>query len=1465
LVTWGPAAGGAWETPANWSSGSLPGPDDDVVISALSSGNIITHASDNTFIHSLNFNTAGTLNLNGGTLAVAVTSTVDTGTTLNLNGGTLDGTGDWVFNGALNWTAGTMSGAGTTTVNGGLTLGGTSIKTLDRHTLTIPSGAAANWTTGTVAGGLTLTDGATLNNAGTFTLQTDVTIAGTGILSVFNNTGTFRLINTTATTTIGAQFNSSGLTDVQSGTLSLNGGGTGSGNFTVAALATLNFGGGLHQLNASSTISGNGSVGFSAGVVDEVGSYGVNGGTAASGSGAVTFWGTVTSVGSSLSIANSATVDFGRNSITVPAVTMSGGTLLGVGNVDVTGNMSWTGGTMGDLGSTTIDTGAALNMMMGGARTLDGRTLNITNMATANWSTGTIALNDGAVINNQAGASFIVQVDTTLSTGGQLAVFNNAGLFLQQNSTGVTTIATQFNNTGTVDVRTGTLVFSLGGVSGPSAVYTVEAIGGGTPPATLSFAAGTQLIAAGTTVSGAGNVVFTGTVLVEVQGRYNVTGSTTFNGSSSSGPASVIFQGQVSSVGSALTITSTTFGSTIVNFGTNSIMTATCSIDGNSLLQGSGDVAVTGLMTWAGGTMADLGSTTIAPGATLTINGSALKTLDGRTLNVSPTAAANWSEAGNIALNNGALLSNAGTFMALNQSTISGTGTFLNTGAFTKSTNTGTTIIGAGFNNNGAAQVLSGTLNLSGGGSSSGSFTVMGTPSTPSTLTFGGGTHSLSSSSSITGTGTNNVVFTGTGIVQIAGTYGVSGSSTFNASTFPGSLTVIFLGSITNVGSTLTITSTPPFGFTVVNFGANSITTDTCSIDGNSLLQGSGDVSVTGSMTWAGGTMAGRGSTTIAPSATLTITGSAAKTLDGRALNISPMATANWLQTGNIALNNGAVLNNAGTFNDETQQAISTAGVLGVINNSGLFRQVSNTGTTTLGTRFNNTGTVDVQTGTLVLSLGGVSGNGSILTVEAPATLMFGGGLYDVGVGATLGGAGRVVFSGGKTRIDGTYNITGSTAFSGSAVALFFGSVTAVGSSVTLANNSVANFGVNNITTPTATISGGFLEGVGDFNVTGSLTWSGGILYGHGSVTVGTGTMPATLTMTGSLNMDGRTLNLTNMATATWTGTSGNLAFSDVAVMNILSGATFNAENNQSTFSGSGVVNNAGTFRKTTSTGPTTINLPFNNSGQVQVSTGSMIFAGGGTSTGTFNVSGTPTAPPTLTFGGGIHQLLAGSSITGSGASNTVTFTGGEVDIFGTVSVTGPVNVSGASTVVYFLHDAFTGTFTISTGTVAIEPGNTLTVTGVYTQSGGTTDLNAATLTATNVNITAGTLFASGTITAGTVTNGGTLSFGGPVTPGVLTINGNYTQTGTGTLNIRIGGQGSNQFDQLNVNGDLTLMNGSRLNVSLIDGFLPPSGSTYQVLTWSGSRAGTFTNLSIDSHFMSPPTYDPMDMTIVAH
>ena len=71
------------------------------------------------------------------------------------------------------------------------------------------------------------------------------------------------------------------------------------------------------------------------------------------------------------------------------------------------------------------------------------------------------------------------------------------------------------------------------------------------------------------------------------------------------------------------------------------------------------------------------------------------------------------------------------------------------------------------------------------------------------------------------------------------------------------------------------------------------------------------------------------------------------------------------------------------------------------MNNAGTFIKSGSAATSTISTLFNNSGTVDVQSGTLNLSGGGTD------------------------VGATYKGAGTVNFSGGTRTLDATSSITG--------------------------------------------------------------------------------------------------------------------------------------------------------------------------------------------------------------------------------------------------------------------------------------------------------------------------------------------------------------------------------------------------------------------------------------------------------
>jgi hypothetical protein len=380
-ITWMNLAGGSWETASNWSSGALPGPADDVIISSLNSGAVVTHASDNTSIHSLTVSTStGSINMAGGALALGSNSTINV--TLNLSNGTISGPGNLTLasTAALNWSGGTMRGAGQTIANGGVTVSSGGTKVLDGRTLTIPASVSA---TVMDNGALYGYNGAVINNNGTFYVTGDPTFATFGTTPTFNNNGTFNKSPTTGLTYMYWVFNSPNGSTVnqQSGTLALFGGGSEGGNFTVAAGSTLLLGGGTHAFRSTSAVTGAGAVTFQGGNVEVAGTYNITGSTSVTGA-TVSFPDTLTSVGSLLTI-SSGVADFLSNPVSVANLNISGGGLHGVGTVSVN-NLTWTGGVMADTGSTLV--GGTMSISGGGTKILDSRTLSLTSGVMATWS-----------------------------------------------------------------------------------------------------------------------------------------------------------------------------------------------------------------------------------------------------------------------------------------------------------------------------------------------------------------------------------------------------------------------------------------------------------------------------------------------------------------------------------------------------------------------------------------------------------------------------------------------------------------------------------------------------------------------------------------------------------------------------------------------------------------------------------------------------------------------------------------------------------------------------------------------------------------------------------------------------------------------------------------------------------------------------------------------------------------------
>ena len=358
-LRWTASADGSWHDPANWSNGAVPGPSDNVVIDVP--GNVtITHSQGSTPI--------SRLVLARGTLSVDSTIQVSNG--FSQSGGTLTGSSDLVVGGLFTWTGGIMGGTGTTTADGGININGTGIMSL-RRTLVNSAGETATWTNGNIG----FFGTATFDNQGTFRAEhagdRSLVNQGGGGVKAFKNAGSFIKAapdsGTVATTTVGSPivFNNTGLVEVQAGTLKLDGGITGGGDYRVAAGATLDFSpASAATLGSTADITGAGVVRFSGVTVDINGIYNITGETQFAGSVTFNALATLTSLsGGPVAISTgTVTFDSGETPINVTTFDLIGGT-TGSDDVAASGLFTWTGGIMEGTGTTTADGGQRHRIM----------------------------------------------------------------------------------------------------------------------------------------------------------------------------------------------------------------------------------------------------------------------------------------------------------------------------------------------------------------------------------------------------------------------------------------------------------------------------------------------------------------------------------------------------------------------------------------------------------------------------------------------------------------------------------------------------------------------------------------------------------------------------------------------------------------------------------------------------------------------------------------------------------------------------------------------------------------------------------------------------------------------------------------------------------------------------------------------------------------------------------------------
>ncbi len=204
---------------------------------------------------------------------------------------------------------------------------------------------------------------------------------------------------------------------------------------------------------------------------------------------------------------------------------------------------------------------------------------------------------------------------------------------------------------------------------------------------------------------------------------------------------------------------------------------------------------------------------------------------------------------------------------------------------------------------------------------------------------------------------------------------------------------------------------------------AAASTIDDLNLSGGTIT-GGGGVTVKSSLSWTDGTMSGAGTTTVAEGGTLNMSG--VISLVGRTLVNA--GTATWSRTGqydSFAVSNGATIDNQAVrnFSITSDLPLNGSGTPpATFNNAGTVIRSGATGAAVFSVPFNNSGSLQVQSGELDLAGNGDS-TGSF-AVEAGATLGFGygghGGTQTLESGSQIGGAGTASMNGATVNLLGT-------------------------------------------------------------------------------------------------------------------------------------------------------------------------------------------------------------------------------------------------------------------------------------------------------------------------------------------------------------------------------------------------------------------------------------------------------------
>jgi autotransporter-associated beta strand protein len=1127
-----------------------------------------------------------------------------------------------------------------------------------------------------------------------------------------------------------------------------------------------------------------------------------------------------------------------------------------------------------------------------GSTSIDGGNVTISGAGTLGGTSNTPLTVMGGAVLDLGGTTQTQNSSVTLDGGTiQNGTFSSSGEFLVQSGT----VSAVMAGTGT-----GTLVQAGGGgtatLSGAN-TYTGETSVFGTGQALDITGAGTLGNAANFLQVANGAVLDLGGTTQTQNGGVALNGGTIQNGSLSS---SNIFGLGVGTVSADLVGTgrlSKTIAGTLTLSGANTY-TGQTAVGAGTLMGGAANAfsAASATTVFTGGTL-DLGGFAQAIN-TVNLAGGTIQngTLTGA---IASTGGAVNGIGGSATLtaNSGTTtLSGANTYTGA--TTVNNTATLLGGAANAFSATSATTVnTGGTLDLGGLAQTIN-TLNLAGGAIRNGTLTSStgGFISTGGTVDGIGGTIGLTVNGGVTtlNTTTGPNTYSGgtminfgtllggaTNAFSAASGIGVGAGGTVDLGGFAQAInTVNLAGGVVQDGTLTSLNGITSFGGTVDGIGGTTSLTVSSGV--TALKTTTGSNTYTGLTTINGGTLLGGAANAFSAASATTVAGGGTLDLGGFNQTVSSLAGSGTVTNSGAS---AAVLTNVGassTFSGVIQDGASKTGLT----------QNSAGNTLTL------TGANNTYSGPTTVAAGTLKGGATNTFSANSATSVLVGGTLDLGnngqtinnvslAGGTIQNGsltGAILSSGGEVA-----NIGGSaplTANSGRTILVggglnFYSGTTTVNNGATLLGNGFDAFSPFSAMTVN---TGGTLDVGGFFQVIGALS-GGGTVTNNGSSAAGLtiDSVVASTTFSGSIkdgtSSIGLTTNggdLTLSGTNTYTGltvvnnASSTLsagradAFSAASLTLVIPGATLDLGGFAQTIDNVDVI--GGLLENGQLTGA--ITSEFGTTGVIQGISGSasltaspcptsIVIGSCGVSTATTTtLQGTNSYTGATIVNSGA-TLLGGAANAFSAASATTVNAGGTLDLGGfnqtvsslagggTVANSGlaPVtltNQGASSTFSGVIQDGSFSTFVFPTSLVQNSPGNTLTLTGANTYTGGTA-------------IAAGTLQIGGAGTlgagsyAGAIVNNGTFEYSSSanqILSGGISGSGALTKDASSSTLTLLGvntytGPTTVSAGTLQIGGAGTLGAGSYSGAIVNNGTFEYSSSAAQTLSGAISGSGS--------------------------